>query len=160
MDGASGAFAVVSLAIQLFEIAQETSKFVKGIGNAPSELIRLGETLDQLGSVLGYVRQLLEQELLVLRLPGSPIFILEALQNCERGLKPLKDIAKKAKEAPNDYRTKRVWKSLRFVMKKEHIEELQSQLRDAKSDLQFAVSANSWQLQYDSSPISWCHWLY
>lgn len=120
---------------------------MKDIRDVSSELTRLCETLDQLGSVLGYVKQLLEQQMLVLRLPGSPLFIVEALRNCERGLKPLIEVVNKAKEASNDYRAKRMWRSLRFVMKKEQLQDLQSQLRDAKSDLQFAVSANSWQLQ-------------
>lgn len=144
MDGVSGALAVVSLAIQLFETVQETTKFVQDISNAPTELTRLCETLDQLGSVLSYVRQLMDQQLLVPHLPGSPLFILEALQNCDRDLQPLKEIVNKAKEASNDFRARKFWKSLKFVMKKEQLQELQSQLKDAKSDLQFAVSANSW----------------
>lgn len=147
MDGVSGAFAVVSLAIQLFETVQETAKFVKEINNAPSDLVQLGETLEQLASVLGHVKQLLEQQLLVLRLPGSPFFIFDALRNCERRVKPLDEIVNRAKGACNDYRAKRMWDSLRFILKKEQLQELQSQLRDAKFDLQFAVSTNSWQLQ-------------
>lgn len=148
MDGVSGAFAVVSLAIQLFETVQETRKFLNDIQNAPNEIIRQIETLDQLSSVLGYVKQLLEQQLIVLRLPGSPIFILNALQNCERKLKPLEEIITGAKKAgSHEHRARRQWSSLRFVSKKDQLQEIHSQLRDAKSDLQFAISANSWQLQ-------------
>ena len=147
MDGASSAFAAVALAIQLFGTVQETRNFVKDLNNAPRELIKLGEDLDQLTSVLGLVKQLLEHQFLVLGLPGSPIFLLDPLQNCERIHKPLKEIVDKAKEAPNDRRAKRIWNLIRFGMKKGRVQELQSQLRDAKSDLQFAVLANSWQLQ-------------
>ena len=148
MDGVSGAFAVVSLAIQLFETVQETSRFVKEIKNAPSEVVKLAESLQQLGSTLRYVRQLLEQQVLVLRLPGSPAFILDALRNCEAKIKPLDEITRQMKEAPDgDNRAKRLWTSFRLVIKKEQIQELAIQLREAKSDLQFSISANLWQLQ-------------
>ncbi len=148
MDGASGAFAVVSLAIQLFEIVQKTNKFIKDLRNVPGELTRLCENLDQLGSLLENVRQLLEQQFLVSRLPGTPIFILSALQQCARALEPLKKIVDEAKDASSGHRSTKTGKSLRHVMKKEHIQELMSQLRDAKFDLQSAVLNNSWQLQY------------
>ena len=148
MDGASGAFAVVSLAIQLFEIVQKTNNFIKDLRNVPGELTRLCENLDQLGSLLGNVKQLLEQQFLISRLPGTPIFIMSALQQCSRALEPLKKIVDEAKDASNGHRSIRTGKSLRHVMKKEHIQELLSQLRDAKFDLQSAVLNNSWQLQY------------
>ena len=148
MDGFSGAFAVVSLAIQLFDKVQETIRFVKEINNAPSEVVQLAESLEQLGFTLGYIRQLLEQQVLDLRLPGSPAFILNALQICEKKIKPLDEIVKQMNEPSDDHnRAKRIWTSFKFVIKKEQIHELAIQLREAKSDLQFSISANSWQLQ-------------
>lgn len=147
MDGVSSAFAVVSLAIQLCETVQKTAKFVREIKNTPTEFIRLGETLEQLGSVLDYVKQLLEQQLLIHQLPGSSIIILHTLQECERRMEPLKEMVYRVREAGKDDRAKRIWKSISFVLKKEHLQELDRQLQNAKIDLQFAVSANSWQLQ-------------
>ena len=148
MDGVSSAFAVVSLALQLVETVHEISKFLKEIENAPTELTRLVETLDQLNSVLGYVKDLLEQQFLVLRLPGSPAFILQALKNCQGRVKTLETLVNKASMSFGHHRrVPRTWASVRFISKKEDFHELQSQLRDAKSDLQFAISSNSWQLQ-------------
>lgn len=61
MDGVSSAFAVVSLAIQLVETGEKISNFLKSVRDAPNEVIRLGQTLDQLNSTLKQVSYLLEQ---------------------------------------------------------------------------------------------------
>ena len=39
------------------------------------------------------------------------------------------------------------WSSVKIVAKKQDIENIQCRLKEAKMDLQFAVSSNSWQLQ-------------
>lgn len=149
MDGISSAFAVVSLAIQLVETGEKISKFLTSMQDAPSEVTKLGQTLDQLNSTLKQVSYLLEQQYLVLRLPGSPVFITNALENCERRIKTLEDVIRKAKRAmehPN--RVHRSWAAMKFVPKKEIIREMQVQLRDAEAGLQTAMLSNSWQLQY------------
>lgn len=149
MDGVSSAFAVVSLAIQLVETGEKISKFLTSIQGAPSEIIKLGQTLDQLNCTLKQVRDLLEQQYLVLRLPGSPVFITNALENCEKRIKTLEDVIQKAKKSmENRGRVQRSWAAMRFVSKKEDIIEMQGQLRDAQAGLQIAMLSNSWQLQY------------
>lgn len=149
MDGVSSAFAVVSLAIQLVETGEKINKFLTSIQDAPSEIIKLGQTLDQLNSVLKQVSYLLEQQYLVLRLPGSPVFITNALENCEKRIKTLEDVIQKAKKSMDHRgRVQRSWATMRFVSKKEDIQEMQSQLRDAQAGLQTAMLSNSWQLQY------------
>lgn len=45
-------------------------------------------------------------------------------------------------------RVQRSWAVMRFVLKKEDIQEMQSQLRDAETGLQTAMMSNSWQLKY------------
>lgn len=75
MDGVAGAFAVVSLAIQLANTVQQVSKFLRNVQEGPREVIKLIEILDQLHGTLDHVRQLIEQQFLVLRLPGSPEFL-------------------------------------------------------------------------------------
>lgn len=149
MDGVSSAFAVVSLSIQLVETGEKISKFLTSVQDAPSEVVKLGQTLDQLNSTLKQVSYLLEQQYLVLRLPGSPVFITNALENCERRIKMLEDVIQKAKMSM-DHRNavKRSWAAMRFVSKKEEIQEMQNQLRDAEAGLQTAMLSNSWQLPY------------
>ncbi|CAD6581412.1 MAG: hypothetical protein ASARMPRED_000606 [Alectoria sarmentosa] len=155
MDGVSSAFAVVSLAIQLVETGEKISKFLTSIQDAPSEIIKLGHTLDQLNGVLKQVSYLLEQQYLVLRLPGSPVFITNALENCEKRIKALEDVIQKAKKSMDHRgRVQRSWATMRFVSKKEDIQEMQSQLRDAQAGLQTAMLSNSWQLQMHHISIS------
>lgn len=154
MDGVASAFAVVSLAIQLVETGEKISKFLTSVHDAPTEVIKLGQTLDQLNSSLKQVSYLLEQQYLVLRLPGSPVFITNALGNCEKRLKMLEDVVQKAKILMDHRnRVQRSWAAMRFVSKKEDIQEMQTQLRDAEVGLHTAILNNSWQLQYISQAV-------
>ena len=151
MDGVSSAFAVVSLAIQLVETGEKISKFLTSVQDAPSEVGKLGQAVDQLNGTLKQVSYLLEQQYLVLRLPGSPVFITNALENCEKRIKALEIVIQKAKTAmEHKSRVHKSWAAMKFVLKKEDIWEMQSQLRDAEAGLQTAMLSNSWQLQYVS----------
>ena len=151
MDGlssAASAIAIVSLAIQLVDKVQEIRKFLKNVQDAPKEVLRLLETLDQLRGTLDNVRQLIDHQFLVLRLPGSPIFITKAMENCEKQIKALETVVWKAKRSlEHQHMLRRTWSSMKVVAKKHDIEDIQCRLRDAKMDLQFALSSNSWQLQ-------------
>ena len=149
MDGVSSAFAVVSLAIQLVETGEKISNFLATVQDAPSEVSKIGQTVDQLNSTLKQVSFLLEQQYLVLRLPGSPVFITNALENCEKRIKTLENVISKARIAM-DYsnRLHRSWAAIKFSWKKEDVREMQSQLRDAEAGLRTAMLSNSWQLQY------------
>ena len=151
MDGVSSGFAVVSLAIQLVETGEKISNFLKSVQDAPNEVIRLGQTLDQLNSTLKQVSYLLEQQYQVLRLPGSPVFITNALKNCENTIMRLEGAIEKAKRSIGHHnRINRSWAAMRFVSRKEEIREMQDQIRDTEAGLQTAVLSNSWQLQYIS----------
>ena len=148
LSGAASAIAIVSLAIQLVDTVQEISKFLKNVQDAPKEVLRLVETLDQLQGTLDNVRQLTDHQFLVLRLPGSPAFITKAMENCEKQIKALETVVRKARRSlEHQHMLRRTWSSMKIVAKKQDIEDIQCRLRDAKMDLQFAVSSNSWQLQ-------------
>ena len=148
LSGAASAIAIVSLAVQLVDTVQEISKFLKNVQDAPKEVLRLVETLDQLQGTLDNVRQLIDHQFLVLRLPGSPVFITKAMENCEKQIKALETVVWKAKKSlGHRHMVRRTWSSIKTVAKKPDIEDIQCRLRDAKMDLQFALSSNSWQLQ-------------
>ncbi len=148
MEGVAGAFAVVSLAIQLVETGQKISKFLTSVQDAPSEVVKLGQTVDQLSGTLKQVSYLLEQQYMVQRLPGSSVFIKNALENCEKKIKTLEQLIQKEKTTMNHRsRVHRSWAAMRFVSKKEDIQEMQTQLRDAETGLQTAMQGNLWQLQ-------------
>lgn len=150
MDGvssAASAIAVVSLAIQLADTVQRISKFLKNVQDAPKEVFRLIETLDELQDTFDNVRQLIDQQFVILRLPGSPVFITKAMENCEKQIQALETLTSVAKRSFEHHRLRRTWASMRVVAKKQDIEDVQCRLSDAKVDLQFALSSNSWQLQ-------------
>jgi integrase len=149
MDGVAGAFAVVSLAIQLANTIQQISKFLRNVHDAPKEVVRLVDMLDQLHGTLDHARQLIEQQFIILRLPGSPEFITKALENCEKQVKALERFANQARKGFDDqHKLRRTWASMKMVVKRQDLDDIQGRLRDAKMDLQFAISGNSWQLQY------------
>ena len=148
MDGAASAIAIVSLAIQLVDTVQEISKFLKNVHGAPKEVLNLIETLDQLQGTLDNVRLLIETQFIALRLPGSPVFITKAVENCEKQITALKAFLSTAKKSlGHQHRLRKTWASMEIVAKKQDVEDIQRRLRDAKLDLQFAISSNSWQLQ-------------
>jgi hypothetical protein len=148
MDGVSGIFAVISLAVQVLDTVQKTSGFVKDIRIAPGELLELSESLIQLELVLYEVNLLLHQRYMVLRLPGSPILLLRALEECERRMKPLQAIIEDAKNTKEHKScAQRTWASFKLVAKKERLRELRMYLRDASFDLSTAISVNSSKLQ-------------
>lgn len=147
-SGAASAVAIVSLAVQLVDTVQEISKFLKNVQDAPKEVLRLLETLEQLQCTLDNVRQLIDHQFLVLRLPGSPVFIIKAMDNCEKQIKELETLTCKARKSlEHQHTVRRAWSSVKIVAKRKDIEDIRCRLRDAKMDLQFALSSNSWQLQ-------------
>ena len=151
MEGVASAFAVVSLAIQLVETGEKISNFLTSVQDAPNEVIRLGQTLDRLNGTLKQVSCLPEQQYQVLRLPGSPVFIMNALKNCGNRIKALEGIIQATKANMNHKnRMHRSWAAIRFVLKKEDIREMQTLLREAEAGLQTAMLSNLWQLQYIS----------
>ncbi len=153
MDGVSSAasvITVVTLAIQLGQTVQKINSFLRNVEEAPKEVVRLIETLDQLHGTLDHVRELLEQQFLVLRLPGSPLFITRALENCEKHISELTSISNDTSRSfGHQQKVRRTWASMRFVVKKQDLKDIRCRLRDAKMDLQSAISSNSWQLQYE-----------
>ena len=158
MDGVSSSFAVVSLAIQLVQTTQKISKFLHGVRDAPKEIIKLTELLDQLHGTLDHVRSLLEQQHLILRLPGSPVYMIRELEKCEKIIKQLESLVSKAKESlGHQQRVQSTWASMRFALGKGTIQELQGQVRDAKTDLHFAMSSNTLQLQYYTFSSGLCN---
>ena len=147
----ASAFAVASLAIQLVETGEKISNFLTSVQDMPNEVIRLGQTLDRLNGTLKQVSYLPEQQYQDLRLPGSPVFIMNALKNCENRIKALEGVIQTAKANINHRnRMHRSWAAIRFVLKKEDIREMQTRLHEAEAGLQTAMLSNLWQLQYVS----------
>ena len=152
MEVVASAFAVVSLAVQVVETGEKISQFLTSVQDAPNEVVKLGQTLDLLNGTLKQVTYLLEQQYRTLSLPCSSVHITNALENCEKRIKTLDGVIQKAKtNMDHRNRVHRSWAAMRFLWKKEEIQEMRNQLRDAEAGLQTAMLSNTWQLQYIKS---------
>ena len=142
------ALAVISLAIQLVTTVQSITEYLRAIHDAPSDLLTLIETLEQMQSNLNQVRCLLEQQFSDKRFTGSPVFILNALQTCEKRVQKLSNLIDEVRgHLGNRHLIKRTWASLNMRKEKMRVQELRNQLHDSMAGLQFAVANNIWQLQ-------------
>ena len=148
MDGVSGAFAVVSLVIQLGGTINQIRKFLRNVQNAPIELRRLLSLLDQLHSSLEQARCLVEHQTSTLGNLGSVASIASAVENCSEFVRSLDGLAQELqRSAVHRKGFQRSLSSMKAVRRKEDIAGLETQLRDAIMTLQTAIMINSSQIQ-------------
>ena len=148
MDGVSGAFAVVSLAIQLGGTINQIRKFLRNVQNASIELKKLLSLLDQLHSILEQAGCLVEQQTSALGSLGSVASIASAIESCDELVKSLGTLAQELqRSAANRKGFQRRLSSMKFLKNKEDIGQLETQLRDAIMTLQTAIMINFSQTQ-------------
>lgn len=148
MDGLSAAasgIALVSLAIQLVDSVREIRRFLRDVSEAPKELRRLTDLLEQLELILENIGALVERQ--QHHAPETPIdvsaSILRAMRTCESKLKLLEDVVEAAKKtSTRNGKVKRTFGSFKLACKKKDIEEFESQLHDAISLLNLAMTTN------------------
>ncbi|KAF8863947.1 hypothetical protein BDZ45DRAFT_72684 [Acephala macrosclerotiorum] len=148
MDGLSAAasgIAVVSLAIQLVDSIRGIQRFLRSIADAPEELSRLIELLEQLELILEGVGKLVENQRTQqgrLDIDVSPS-ILKAVQTCQKTLTKLEGLIAKVKQASEaQNRAARSFGRFRLACKKEDVEEFEVQLHRAVSNLNLAMTMN------------------
>jgi len=153
MDAVSGVAAVVSLAslaIQLAGTVQVARQFLIDLQKGRKELLVIVELLDQLSQNLNRVRIIITLQKSFVVAPASYEVIVSALHSCETRVKTLEDFIKTLKASPvRRHHLQKAWGSLRIISKKEDIQTLQLQLRDAILALQMALSTNAAEVQYD-----------
>jgi len=159
MDGLSAAasgIAVVSLAIQLVDSVREMQRFLRDVSEAPKELRRLIDLLEQLELILENIGALVERQQqgavqTELDLSAS---ILKAMKTCESKLKMLEDVVGTAKKSANaTNKATRKFGDFRLACKKDNIEDCERQLHDAISLLHLAMTTN---LTYVETPNDMC----
>ena len=148
MDGLSGALAVISFSIQLIGTVRKAQIFLKEVRNAPEELANLVDTLDQFEYILVATNNLVQHQNRIEHLPGAVDNIASVLRRCQTTIKKLDD----AVLTINSYfesqnRGRKVWASLKTVVKKDHIEKLRKQIQENTINLQTALILNSSHLQ-------------
>ena len=148
MDGLSSALAVVSFSVHLIATIRKAQGFLKEVRNAPDELANLIDTLDQLEDLLMATNNLVKQQSEIENLPGAIENIARVLQRCQKNIKKLDDAVFTINSYfENQNRGRKIWASLRTVVKKDHIENLRKQIREDSINLQTALLLNSSHLQ-------------
>ena len=148
MDGLSAAasgIAVVSLTIQLVDSVREIQRFLRNVSDAPKELGRLIDLLEQLEMILENVGMLIERQ----RKHSGDIDVdisanvLRAIKTCDSKVAMLKSIIKTATKASTaTNKATKIWGSFRLACKKKDIEEFESQLQNTVRLLNLTMTAN------------------
>jgi uncharacterized protein YoxC len=148
MDGLSAAasgIAVISLALQLVDSVRQIQRFLRKVSEAPKELRRLIELLEQLELILESIGELInkqqqqsgDQDVAVSET------VLRAMKTCEntmKGLTSTVDGARKSIEAKN--KAEKTLACFRLSCKKKDIEEYERQIHEAISLLNLTMTTN------------------
>ena len=149
MEVASGVIAIVSLSIQLASIVKEANAFLRGIKNAPQEVLRLLDSLSQLELMLGQVNALVEQHHTHDSLHDSIECMGHALKRCEASTRKLNAMVKRLQASfGRQHWVQRKWASLKAILEKEDIERLRNEIYEDEASLQMALLINMSRLQY------------
>jgi len=144
MDGASGAIAVVSLAVQLVATVQHITKLFRSIRGSPKQLSHLVETLDQLRDNLDSARLFIDKHITNNGLSDTLLAVTNALKRCQSKVTMLEEFVNKVRTYLDcQSGIRKSLGSLKIVMKREDMQEILSQVRDATDGLQTAVSISS-----------------
>ena len=148
MDGVSAILAITSFSIQLVETIQKANRFLKEVQNAPTELIKLVNTLDTFESLLLDVNGLIERSNAMSGLPGSVACIESALKRCQTTVMELDASVRTFKEYfARHGRLHKAWASIKTVVRKEKVEQLRKQIEGDMCILNTALSINMSHLQ-------------
>jgi hypothetical protein len=146
LSGAASGIAVVSLTLQLIQSANTISTFVRRVKDAPKELLRLADLLEQLSTLLEDVRQLLErQSALEQHFQAPSGTICMCIQSCTTRLAPLENIITMyQKLLPHEQLSMTRWKhNLEFGIKGKDIAGLENHLSHEISRLATALVVNN-----------------
>ncbi len=148
MDVASGVFAVISLSLQLAKTVKKVETFLRDVQNAPDELKRLVDTLDRFNLILIHVKTYVEQLSSIDGLPGCIDVIERTLHSCESNVCKLDSYVNVFQTLFNGKGQRRkIWASMKTVVKKEEIMQMQGMIHQDMSSLQAAMLINNSLLQ-------------
>jgi hypothetical protein len=148
MDGLSAAasgFAVVSLAVQLVGSVRQIRQFLRSISEAPEELRRLMDLLEELELILEQVGILVQSQRRNSTLweTGVLTSVLKAANSCQIKLAMLEGVVEATKQAfAASNRTTRTLGSFKLACKKKDLREIESQLHNAANLLSLSMMAN------------------
>jgi hypothetical protein len=145
LSAAASGIAVVSLALQLVGSVRDIRRFFRNMSEAPEELNRLIDLLEQLEVVLEQIGLLAQRQQGNIRLgrKGVMTSVLRAITTCQKKLALLEGVVKATKDvSPNLNRATRTLGSFKLVCKKTDIRWIEQQLNEAISLLSLTMMAN------------------
>ena len=147
LSTAASAIAVISLAIQLAGSVQDIKRLLRGISGAPKEIERILDLLELLGGLLNGIRAHYSKQQEQGSVPDMHPSIMGALRICQSKLDVLGSIFENAKVKLNrSSKVSKTWTSLKLSSKKKYVGEVESQLKQAMSILQMALTFNTTQV--------------
>lgn len=150
LSTAASGIAVVSLTIQLAGSVREIHRFLRSINEAPSELKRLIDLLEQLNCILDGFRDLQTKQKDQDGIPNMHAAVIRGLQDCQSKLELLASLVDKAKNRLNKSgKVSKTWASLKLTLKKKEMDEFESRLEQAMIGLQTAMVMNIAHMQYE-----------
>jgi len=149
LSTAASGIAVISLTIQLAGSVREIHRFLRSINEAPNELKRLIDLLEQLDLILDGIGALQSKQKDQDGVPNMHAAVIRALQKCQSRLELLAGVVDKAKNGLNkSSKVSRTWASLKLTLKKRDMDEFESRLEQAMINLQTAIMMNIAHVQY------------
>lgn len=135
----------MSLAIQLVDSVRKIQRFILHISEAPRELKRLLELLEQLELLLDNIGALVERQRRHTEetdIDGS-LSILKAMRSCEQTLQMIQSIIERTrKRSSASNKATRALESFRLACKRKDIEGFEWQLQNAVVILNLTMTAN------------------
>ena len=143
MDPASGVLAALSLILPLAQSVRKASKFFKEIRNAPDEVERLVESLDQLDQILTGITGFGQRQP-ALRCPTSAWdLVRSALGICQSRTTRLENLIQRLQVSFQRQRhVQKFWTSMKIAVKNDEIKNLRSDIHDSITSLNTALLIN------------------
>ena len=144
MDGISGVSAVLAVGGFVATTILELNKLKRNIEDAPKELLGLTWYLEQLEHSLNIASSLVHRPNLSAQRSDSVELVTKAVENCTEPLKKLElQINKFKGSRSSQNRLQKTFKSVKYALKKEEIQQIQTQLHHCIDNLSLAISLNS-----------------
>ena len=148
MEVAASGIAVASIAIQLLNSTNTLSTFIRGVKDAPQELLRVASHLDLLGGILQIVVDLLDQQaLLEDQLIAVPESLHKSLQRCEESIVTLRKIVDRYLSSQASNRLRRLQADFKAALKAGDVRILEIRLQQEIEILNLALVANGTRIQ-------------
>jgi cell fate (sporulation/competence/biofilm development) regulator YlbF (YheA/YmcA/DUF963 family) len=131
LSAAASGIAVVSVAIQLIESVSSIKRFFRNLKDAPKELQRLLDLLDQFQELLENVKAVLDEERNSDAGVSNYPILTRAVQNCRNQVQMLEDFVSDINGSKKSSKMSSKWSSFRLNAMRHEILELENRILNA-----------------------------